>query len=61
MQAVLQDPVIAADGYTYEQSAAQHWLKHYKASPLTGAQLSHHRLVPNLAIRDLLAKPSVED
>ena len=43
----MQDPVVAADGHTYERSAIARWLKTSDKSPLTGSLLSHKNLVPN--------------
>ena len=44
------DPVIAADGRTYERTAMEDWLQHH-TSPVTGDQLLHTRLVPNVVAR----------
>ena len=49
-QAVMVDPVIAADEKTYERSAMQHWLLHHSTSPSSGNALQHQRLVPNVLI-----------
>ena len=54
MQVVMQDPVIAADGHTYERQAMQRWLQGHTASPVTGQQLNHLRLVPNIVIRSAI-------
>ncbi|KAL0048081.1 hypothetical protein WJX82_007291 [Trebouxia sp. C0006] len=32
-KAVMVEPVIAADGHTYERAAMQHWLQHHPTSP----------------------------
>ena len=46
------DPVIAADGFTYERAALESWLARGKsASPMTGAPLPTLWLTPNLAVR----------
>ncbi|KAL0048104.1 hypothetical protein WJX82_007753 [Trebouxia sp. C0006] len=50
-KAVMVEPVIAADGHTYERAAMQHWLQHHPTSPVTQALLPHTRLVPNLLIK----------
>jgi len=55
MQAVMVEPVIAADGHTYERAAMQHWLQHHPTSPVTQALLPHTRLVPNLLIKGAIA------
>lgn len=44
------DPVIAADGHTYERDAIQKWLQCSNASPVTGLTLASKELLPNLAI-----------
>jgi hypothetical protein len=41
------NPVVAADGHTYERSAIARWLQTSDKSPLTGAVLAHKDLVPN--------------
>lgn len=41
------NPVVAADGHTYERSAIARWLQTSDKSPLTGAVLVHKDLVPN--------------
>lgn len=43
----MRDPVVAADGHTYERSAIARWLSTSNKSPLTGAILAHKDLVPN--------------
>ncbi|CAI5465193.1 unnamed protein product [Closterium sp. Yama58-4] len=46
----MQDPVIAADGYTYERRYIEKWFKDSSVSPKTGKPLSHKALIPNLTI-----------
>ncbi|DBB05024.1 TPA: hypothetical protein ACH3X3_010295 [Trebouxia sp. C0006] len=52
---LLVEPVIAADGHTYEKSAMEHWLGQHVTSPVTGAKLMHARLVPNRVLRSIIA------
>ena len=52
------DPVIAADGHTYDKHAIQEWLKEKDESPVTGATLLHVRLVPNTLIKNAHCKPA---
>ena len=47
----MQDPVIAADGHTYERHAMQRWLQCHTVSPMTGQQLRHLKLLANIVIR----------
>lgn len=43
----MRDPVVAADGHTYERTAIARWLQSNDRSPLTGSKLAHKDLVPN--------------
>ena len=47
----MQDPVIAADGHTYERQAMEDWLTCHSTSPVTGQKLHSLRLIHNVAIR----------
>lgn len=46
----LRDPVVAADGYTYERSAIEAWLSTKDTSPLTNLPLDDKVLYPNLTL-----------
>ncbi len=49
------DPVVAADGESYERAAIEAWLsEHGAVSPATGMPLQHTALVPNHSLRSLL-------
>ena len=52
---LMEDPVVAADGHTYERQRIQEWLDanddEATKSPVTGEPLAHSHLIPNLAIR----------
>ena len=50
-QEVMSDPVMAADGYTYDRSAITTWLRTHDSSPMTNARLPHKELTPNHALR----------
>lgn len=41
------DPVIAADGFTYERSAIENWIARKGTSPMTNEPLPHLGLTPN--------------
>ena len=49
-QALLQDPVTAADGHTYERCAISRWLERSDRSPKTNLPLADMTLRPNLAL-----------
>ena len=55
VQVMMVDPVIAADGHTYERAAIQQWLQTKATSPVTSVLLKHTRLVPNV-----LAKTAIQ-
>mmetsp|Transcript_11075 Transcript_11075/g.26595 ORF Transcript_11075/g.26595 Transcript_11075/m.26595 type:complete len:556 (-) Transcript_11075:191-1858(-) len=44
------DPVVAADGHTYERIAITRWLKTSDKSPMTGSVLPHKGLVSNYGL-----------
>eukprot|EP00036_Acanthoecidae_sp_10tr_P023279 CAMPEP_0206328954 /NCGR_PEP_ID=MMETSP0106_2-20121207/22944_1 /ASSEMBLY_ACC=CAM_ASM_000206 /TAXON_ID=81532 /ORGANISM="Acanthoeca-like sp., Strain 10tr" /LENGTH=763 /DNA_ID=CAMNT_0053761647 /DNA_START=11 /DNA_END=2297 /DNA_ORIENTATION=+ len=58
---VMQDPVMVADGHTYERDAIAQWIQDrggivgVVASPMTGKMLKSLTLTPNLALRKLIA------
>jgi hypothetical protein len=54
--AVMTNPVIAADGHSYEQRALEEWFKSHNTSPITNLPLAHKLLVPNHAL-----KSSIDD
>lgn len=51
---LMEEPVIAADGHTYEMSAMKLWLQQNDTSPATHLPLPHKRLVPNVVIRSAI-------
>ncbi|KAM7272227.1 hypothetical protein ACFE04_026890 [Oxalis oulophora] len=51
LKAVMNDPCVAADGYTYERIAIEKWLNEDKdKSPMTNLQLPNKRLLPNYTL-----------
>lgn len=51
----MEDPHIAADGYTYEAEALRGWLDtDHTTSPMTNLQLEHTNLIPNHALRSAI-------
>lgn len=54
---IMKDPVIAADGYTYDRSAICSWLESGKdRSPMTNAVLAHKNLTPNRTLKMVIQK-----
>ena len=48
---LMDDPVVAADGHTYNREDIENWFKEHSTSPHTNEQLEHKMLIPNIAIR----------
>ena len=49
----MQDPVVLADGHTYERKPAELYLAKFGTSPRTGEKLAHKSMVSNLMAREL--------
>ncbi|CEG50262.1 u box domain-containing partial [Plasmopara halstedii] len=47
------DPVVAADGHSYEREAITHWLKTSDISPMTGMHMITKQVFPNFTLRQL--------
>jgi len=55
-QELMQDPVVVADGNSYERVAIETWLaRGSRTSPLTNELLPHTTLTPNLALRKVIS------
>jgi hypothetical protein len=50
-QEVMEDPVFASDGFTYERAAIAGWIVNHNTSPMTNLPLAHAELTPNNALR----------
>ena len=48
------EPVVAADGQSYERSAIERWLATKSTSPLTGEALEYTGLFPNHSLRRMI-------
>ncbi len=55
---VMREPVVAADGYSYEKEAITEWINTGNASsPMTGeAMIENPILIPNLNLKILIQK-----
>lgn len=53
-QEVMIDPVMAADGFTYERVDITNWLAKSDSSPMTGETLSHRNVVGNASLRAII-------
>jgi hypothetical protein len=53
---ILTDPVICSDGFTYERTAIEIWLRSNNTSPMTGLVLENKNLIPNIIVKNLLSE-----
>ncbi|KAK8503134.1 hypothetical protein V6N13_025894 [Hibiscus sabdariffa] len=54
LQEVMDDPHIAADGFTYELRAIKAWLEKHNISPVTMRRLQHSVVTPNHTLRSAI-------
>ncbi|KAG6466261.1 U-box domain-containing protein 34-like isoform X2 [Zingiber officinale] len=54
LQEVMDDPYVAADGYTYEYRAIKAWLERYDTSPVTKQRLSHKYIIRNVSVHSAI-------
>ncbi|KAF8054635.1 hypothetical protein N665_1322s0019 [Sinapis alba] len=47
---VMNEPCVAADGYTYDRHAIEKWLEKHDTSPMTDSPLNDKNLLPNYAL-----------
>lgn len=46
----MDDPHVAADGFTYERRAIEAWLEKHDVSPVTKHKLEHLKLIRNMTL-----------
>ena len=51
---LMRDPVIAADGHSYERAAIEEWLRNHNTSPKTNVALANKTLIPNHNLRQYI-------
>ncbi|CAN0290841.1 unnamed protein product, partial [Discosporangium mesarthrocarpum] len=51
---LMRDPVIAADGHTYDREAIEMWLRNHDSSPKTGQPMDHRFVVANHNLKRLI-------
>ncbi|VVA10305.1 PREDICTED: U-box [Prunus dulcis] len=54
LQEIMEDPHIAADGFTFEFRAIKAWLEKQNVSPVTRLRLKHSALTPNHTLRSAI-------
>ncbi|KAL2227252.1 UNVERIFIED_CONTAM: U-box domain-containing protein 52 [Sesamum indicum] len=50
LEVVMNDPCVAADGYSYERKAIEEWLEENDNSPVTSMPLPNKSLIPNYTL-----------
>ncbi len=51
----MTDPVLCADGQTYERATIERWFEEHDTSPITGAPVSDRRTrITNNALRSVI-------
>jgi len=55
---VMKDPVMAADGFTYERKSIENWLRKDRLplSPMTNKVLANKSLVPNQTLKSMIVQ-----
>ena len=53
-QKIMKNPVIAADGHTYERVSIETWLTSNDTSPKTGDVLPHLAVIPNDGLKSII-------
>ena len=51
---MMDDPVICADGHTYDRHAIERWLSQHGTSPKTNARLPSREVISNHNLRSLI-------
>ena len=55
LQEVMTDPVVAADGHTYQRESITEWINRgNRRSPLNGNQLAHTIIIDNILVKKLI-------
>ncbi|XP_058213614.1 U-box domain-containing protein 34-like [Rhododendron vialii] len=54
LQEVMEDPYVAADGFTYEHRAIKAWLARHSLSPVTKLRLEHKVIIQNNTLRSAI-------
>ena len=50
----MEDPVICSDGYTYDRTSIEMWLRAHGTSPMTNAPVKDNVMIPNLAMKEII-------
>ncbi|KAK9266689.1 hypothetical protein L1049_012608 [Liquidambar formosana] len=56
LKEAMDDPCVAADGYTYDRKAIEKWLEENDKSPMTNLPLPNKNLIPNYTLLSAIAE-----
>eukprot|EP00898_Chlorokybus_atmophyticus_P003753 jgi/Chlat1/4379/Chrsp29S04519 len=56
---IMTDPVVAADGYSYEKVAIEQWFVQNEVSPMTGERMPHKQLTINTNLQRAISQLSL--
>lgn len=51
---MMEEPVVASDGYTYEKKAILEWLNNSKRSPMTNAPFPKTLFIVNMSLKSAI-------
>jgi serine/threonine protein kinase len=51
---LMVDPVVCADGHSYDRAAIEEWFRFHNTSPLTNQPLPNKHLIPNHTLRKMI-------
>ena len=51
---LMEDPVLTADGHSYDRESISTWLRNHDKSPVTGLRLPNKVLTPNNSLRNIV-------
>ena len=53
---VMEDPVVATDGHSYERAQIERWFKEHDRSPITNQHMQSTTLIPNVSLRNAISE-----
>lgn len=52
---LMEEPVIAEDGHTYEKAAIVEWFRNRNSSPMTNERLKSTQVIPNVLVHAIIS------
>ena len=52
---LMQEPVVAEDGHTYEKAAIVEWFRNRNSSPMTNEHLKSTQVIPNVLVHAIIS------